>query len=88
MTNDEIVALGDYCNALRHSPQFETVVDQFEQQITRHFLATEPHETKKREGIYASLSGVRDFLGHIDALISEAAVIRQLNEARSHPDDV
>lgn len=71
MTEDEIVSLGNYCETLRHNPQFKVLLDQFELQIVQHMLTTEPHEQKKREGIYASFLGVRDFLGHMDALITE-----------------
>jgi hypothetical protein len=75
VTDDEIVALGQYCANLRTSHQFTTLVDQFEKQIVSHMLSTEPHETKKREGIYASFLGVRDFLGNMDAIVNEAAKI-------------
>ena len=75
MTDDEIVALGQYCANLRTSHNFNVLIKQFEEQIVQHMLHTEPHETKKREGIYASFLGVRDFLGNMDAIMDEAAKI-------------
>lgn len=71
MNDDEIVALGTYCEQLKSNQNFQKLLNQFELQIVNHFLQTQPYETKKREGIYASFSGVRDFLGNMDAIIEQ-----------------
>jgi hypothetical protein len=75
VTDEELVSLGDYCVELRSHEHFQELQRQFELQTVTHFLNTESHETKKREGIYASLSGFRDFLGNMNAIIDEAAAI-------------
>lgn len=80
MTNDEILALGDYCANLKAQENFKLLVKQFELQSFDHFLTTEPHESKKREGIYASFSGVRDFIGNMTAIIDEAQKIIDENK--------
>ena len=80
MTDDEIISLGDYCVSLREHPHFITLIRQFELQTVTHFLSTDTHETKKREGIYASLSGFRDFLGNMNAIVEEAANIVAKNK--------
>ena len=80
MTNDEIISLGDFAVALREHPHFITLIKQFELQKVAHFLGTDDHESKKREGIYASLSGFRDFLGNMNAIIDEAAQIVAQNK--------
>lgn len=70
-----MLELGRYCAQLKSSPHFQVLVQQFELQIVNHMLHTEPHETKKREGIYASALGVRDFLGNMEAIIAQAVEI-------------
>jgi hypothetical protein len=80
VTDDEIVALGDYCVSLREHPHFITLIQQFELQTVTHFMSTEAHEAKKREGIYASLSGFRDFLGQMSAIVDEASAIVSRNK--------
>jgi hypothetical protein len=80
MTDDEIISLGDYSASLREHPHFITLIRQFELQTVTHFLSTDTHESKKREGIYASLSGFRDFLGNMNAIIDEAARIVAKNK--------
>jgi len=76
VTDDEIVTLGDFCVSLRENGNFQALVKQFELQTIDHFMSTEAHETKKREGIYASLAGCRDFIvGHMNGVIDAAAKI-------------
>lgn len=87
LTEDQIVALGDFCETLREAPDFQEIVSQFEQQIVGHMLATEPHELKKREGYYASLMGVREFLGHIAAIKNQRDQIITRNNAPSVSED-
>jgi hypothetical protein len=86
MSEDEIVALGNFCENLRNSPSWKILLDQFEKQIVEHMLHTEPHEAKKREGIYASFLGVRDFLGHLKAIETDRDQIIERNKAPSNED--
>ena len=61
MTDDDIITLGDYCEDLLQQEFFNVVVQQFEVQCFGHFMQTDPNSTKEREGIYATMSGLRDF---------------------------
>lgn len=63
MTNQEIVELGQYCEDLMNQDYFVKLVGLFETQTIQHMLGTKPEETQKREAVYASFSGVRDFIG-------------------------
>jgi hypothetical protein len=63
LTNDEIIALGIFCEELANSGLFQMLCEQYEKNCFQHLMTTQPHETKKREGIFASYVGVKDFLG-------------------------
>lgn len=69
LSEDQIIELGNFCEALRLHPQFNALLKSFELQIVDHMMSTEPHEAKKREGIYASCLGVRDFQAHMNAFV-------------------
>lgn len=72
LTDDQVIALGSFCRSTRLHSQFNVLLKQFEVQIVQHMMSTDAHETKKREGIYATMVGVRDFLAHMDAVALEA----------------
>jgi len=72
LTDDQTIELGRFCEALKLHPQFNVLIKQFELQIVHGICATEPHEQKKREGIYASFCGVRDLLAHMDTVAMQA----------------
>jgi hypothetical protein len=84
LTDDEIVALGTYCADTLNDPNFNLLVQQYELQIVSHILGTEAHETKKREGIYASALGFREFLGHMKAILSEAQKLSEPQAASEY----
>ena len=67
MTDDEIVALGQFCETVRSPFSWRVLVETFEKQVFDHMMGTEPHEQKKREGIWAQYQGAKDFLAHMDA---------------------
>lgn len=50
---------------------FAELVHQFEQQCFQHFMSTGAHEVKKREGVYNTFTGVRDFIGHMRACVEQ-----------------
>jgi hypothetical protein len=52
VTDDEIVALGSFCETLMCHSAWAIVAEQFEQHCFQQIMTTEPHEQKKREGIY------------------------------------
>lgn len=83
MTEDEIVELGDYCQQVMSDYRWKSILEQFETQIVHHMLTTEPHETKKREGIYAASRGVQDLLGHMATLVQQALTIKEPQEQKA-----
>lgn len=58
-----MISLGQYCENLLSQEHFTTLVKQFETQTIEHLLTTRAEEKERREDIYQSMSGVRDFLG-------------------------
>ncbi len=62
-TQQDIFELGEYCETLMRQEFFNQLCAEFEDQTIRHMLQTLPHESEKREGIYASMRGHQDFLG-------------------------
>lgn len=69
LSEDEIIELGNFCEALRLHPQWNALIKTFELQIVDHMMSTEPHESKKREGVYASCLGVRDLISHMKVFV-------------------
>jgi hypothetical protein len=69
LSDDELLEIGNFCEALRLHPQFTALLKSFELQIVHNMMSTEPHESKKREGVYASCLGVRDFQAHMNAFV-------------------
>ena len=70
LSEDELITIGSFCQTVKQSHAWLILTDTFEQQTFQHMMTTEPHELKKRESIYASFSGVRDFITHMDAFIA------------------
>lgn len=76
MNDTEILATGELCAALLASDGFKTVMGQYELTIAADLLATAPHETKKREQLYASLWGTRGLLSYMKLNVDAAAMIK------------
>lgn len=81
LTDDQIIELGSFCKYARLHPQFNVLIKEFEKQIVQHMMSTDAHETKKREGIYAEMVGVRSFLAHMDAVTFQAEKLTTPPEA-------
>lgn len=80
MNPDQIVALGTYCEALMRDDAFNMLCEMHKQQLVQGMLSTQPHEAKRREGIYAEVWGLHNFLALMkgfvdarDAILTEAA---------------
>lgn len=77
MTDDEIVALGSFCETVLSQHAWTVITDQFEQQLFLHMMQTKPHELKAREGIYATYQGFQDFVSHMKAIVAQKDKILQ-----------
>lgn len=75
-TQQEILELGEYCETLMRQDFFNQLCAEFEDQTVRHMLQTLPHETEKREDIYASMRGHQDFLGLLMSYVEAANNIK------------
>ena len=59
-----------------------------------HMMSTEPHESKKREGIYASCLGVRDLQAHMNAFVEAKEKLVKIQQPAvseydpQQPDDI
>lgn len=63
MNDDTILALGGFCKELLGDEAFKALVSLYEQQCASDLMRTQPHESKRREQMYASYRGFEDFLG-------------------------
>lgn len=98
MTETEMVELGDYCEFTLAHPQFNTLVQTFEQDIGKQILATNPTKPEDRESLYAAFNGVKHFLGLMQTLALETRNLRKDYETKTEqkstqepqelPDDV
>jgi hypothetical protein len=77
MTDAELLVTGGLCAALLTSSDFTNIVGQYELTIAADLLATAPHETKKREHLYATLWGARGLLEFMKLNASAASAIKE-----------
>lgn len=84
-TEYDIVQLGNYVEQLFQQEHFNTLYEEFKQQSLEHMLRTEPHEVKAREGIYARINGVREFLDLMKLYVVTRNEIIQRREEDDHP---
>lgn len=87
MTENELITLGEYCERLLGEDNFNVLVKQYETQTIEHLLSTKPDEKERRENLYASMSGVRDFLGLMKFFVQEKDLLIEPNEAPSDEPD-
>lgn len=71
MDTDTIVNVGNYCEQLLQDPTFQFLSGYFEQEAVANLLATQPHELKLRESIYARISAHREFLAKMAEFVSK-----------------
>jgi hypothetical protein len=80
MTDDEIITLGIYCEGLMRDEQFNLLCEMARKNLYNEFLASAPHETKKREGIYHDVWGLQSFLGLLHTHVQARDRILQASE--------
>lgn len=73
---DDIMRLGDFCETLLTSPDFQFICAYHEQQAVGELLGTEPHETKRREAVYARILAHREFLLQLKSLVEQRDAAR------------
>jgi hypothetical protein len=88
LTDDDIVTLGMFSEALLQDPNWQRLVDVFEQQQFATFASTEAKAVKEREKIYDQLLGARMFLSTLADFAKLKAQIIERNISPSSTDDV
>jgi hypothetical protein len=86
MTEDELIALGEYCEFLLSQDHFATLVQQFDTQCYQQMMASEPHEKMRRESAYNEFRGCKAFLDHMKAFVDQKNQTLQRNAALSRED--
>lgn len=80
----EICELGEYAEQLLRQEYFNAFCEEFEQKSVEYMLQTQPHETKKREAIYASLQGKRQL---IELMLAYVAAREEIIKKSEQPTD-
>jgi hypothetical protein len=89
LTDDEIVTLGIFSEALLTNESWQRLIEIFEQQQFASFMSTDPKSSKEREHLYAQFSGVRSFIGTMADLVKRKTQLEQQEAPSSlHEDDV
>ncbi len=86
MTHDErVVALGNYCERLLADESFNELYGEFKRDRVDWMIGSAPHETKKREGIYAEMNALNEFCSLMKSYIGKRDAI--INPPPSIADD-
>jgi hypothetical protein len=86
MTEDELIALGEYCEQLLSQDYFATLVQHFDMQCYQQMMVSEPHEKMKRESAYNEYRGCKAFLDHLKAFVDQKNATLARNAAPSQED--
>lgn len=69
LTNDEVLTLGAYCDALMNDEHFNTLARLAEVSAFQAFANTAANDKDGRERAYAEFNGFRNFLEQMRALV-------------------
>lgn len=87
MNPDQIVALGTYCEALMRDDTFNMLCELRKQTLVQGMIGTQPHEAKRREGIYAEVWGLLNFLAMMKGFVdARDAILAEANEQLEEQD--
>jgi hypothetical protein len=84
-TTDEVLTLGEYSEQTLGSDAFNTLYQEFKNDRFTMMLSTLPHETKKREGIYAEMNALQSFMALMAGYVSRRSEIIKSDEDASIP---
>lgn len=83
---EELVELGSYCEGLMMHPIFNRLTAMFAHSAFTHWVSTKAEDNSAREGIYASVDGLQQFLAQMSLLVN--AKNKYMNpEGEALPDD-
>lgn len=85
MNDETILQLGGFCTELLGSEMFDAIIKLYSQQCAVDMLQTQPHEQKKREGIYAAYQGFEEFLAMMrDFSKGHTELLQKLEKSVDH----
>lgn len=87
MHQDELIALGDYCETLMNHHMFNVVVQCFDAKTTQSLLNTAPGDKETRERHYHEIQGVRGLLSMMVDLVKQKNDLIDQTQAPSDDDD-
>jgi len=87
MTEQQIVALGYYCETLMRDDAFNFLCELYRDNGFKAMMATAPHEVKKREGIYAEVWSLQNFVAMMAGFVEQKNSILEDAEPVSQDDD-
>lgn len=87
MNEQDIVALGHYCEALMRDDTFNSLCGIYKHQSFLAMMSSQPHEVKNREGIYAQVQGLQNFLGMLASFVQQKdAILAAAEEEQTDAD--
>lgn len=84
MNDEQVLVAGAFSEQLLNEPDFQFLSAYYEQRLYEEFMASQPHETKRREATYNRLSAHRDFI----AMLAHFAKQKQDAETPSELDEI
>jgi hypothetical protein len=79
------MVLGMFSKELLGDQRFQTLIQLFGQQMASDMLQTQPHETKKREGLHAAYMGFAEFTGLMSKFAEAYETLAKANELDNQP---
>lgn len=70
LSSDHLKELGAYCDAFLADHRWDALWEHFKSQQLATMLATQAHETKRRESVYFAFLGAHAFIAHMQTLIA------------------
>lgn len=71
LTDDEKIALGDFCEMVLNDDRFSFITQQYETSTVQSLLMTKPQDRERRDELYFAVRGVKDLLGLMADLARE-----------------
>lgn len=86
LTEDQIIALGQFCETLMQSDAYNAVHEMFKKQCIDAVFNSASDAHADRERVYTELHGVSKFNGLMTTLVQQRAQIIARNDQSSIPD--
>lgn len=71
LSEDEKITLGDFCERTLCDDAFSAITNLYETATVQQLLSTKPQDRGRRDELFFSIRGVRDFLSLMAQLVAE-----------------